>query len=308
MRKFIILTVLLFTTTILNADTKEQIQKQIKKYSNNIGFIKGKKRDKLKTKFPMCDEFLDVKWFKKKPNKPQRGWRKYTYYKYKYDTKLDKYIQTDKKVTIYELVEIQKDGSARYYGLYFIKRAYPKSWKQVIQDMKITGNNKQFTFHYKGKKYIASKFKKDMAHDYLNVCLVKPDNKIALFYEMKSANKVLSDEEQEYYLKKINASYKYFDDTQAVMDINNDGMLDFVYFDEPYLIYSYNDKYFDTNRKDVWINHENYFIYNFLPNNKICKLKFPIRNIYYSISKNYLYVNQNQTICNLTKLTTQGGK
>jgi hypothetical protein len=39
-------------------------------YSNNIGFMKNPPKE-LKEKFPMCDQFLDVKWIRQFPN---GGW------------------------------------------------------------------------------------------------------------------------------------------------------------------------------------------------------------------------------------------
>ena len=53
------LTLALFATTTHAED-----------YSNNIGFMKNPPKE-LKEKFPMCDQFLDVKWIRQFPN---GGW------------------------------------------------------------------------------------------------------------------------------------------------------------------------------------------------------------------------------------------
>lgn len=54
-----LLTLALFATTTHAED-----------YSNNIGFMKNPPKE-LKEKFPMCDQFLDVKWIRQFPN---GGW------------------------------------------------------------------------------------------------------------------------------------------------------------------------------------------------------------------------------------------
>jgi hypothetical protein len=308
MKKLIVLIV--FISTLLSAQTQEQIQKEIGRYSDNIGFVQSSQKEKLKEQFTMCDEFLDIHWFEKTPNKLQRGWRKYTYFDYKYDEQLKKYVETKKKITVYELVEIQEDGHAEYYGIYFIKRAFQKTWKQVIQDMTISGNNKQFTFHYKGKKYDASKFKFNMADNYLNICIAKPDNQTALFYEMKRANKVLSDEEQDVLVKKINDDgiklVREALDGFVSMDINYDGIIDLFFQYFPSVVYSYKEKYQKTERKDIWIDKKNFFVYTFPQSNQTCKYDFYGLDGFFGSNGKNLYFKKNDVICNLTQLTTQG--
>ena len=317
MKKIMILIVLVCMSSISYAQTKGQIAKEIKKYSNNIGFIQVSQKEKLKKQFPMCDEFLDVHWFKKQPNKLQRGWKKYTTaFDYKYDSDIGQYVKKKQETLIYELVEIQEDGHAEYYGIYFIRRAFPKTWKQVIQNMTITGNNKQFTFHYKGKKYDASKFKFKMADNYLNICVAKPDNKIALFYEMRRANKVLSDEEIKDYFYAIkrdipdmNYSNSMVIDaihSAIISDINNDNILDFLWNREMW-IYSVNKKFYKTIPKREWKKNHVKRTYVYPPTNQQCIIKENYKNNkeYFYTDGNSLYFTEYGQNCNLTKLTTQ---
>lgn len=313
MKRLMILIVLVCMSSILYAQTKEQIAQEIKKYSNNIGFLQGSQKEKLKKQFPMCDEFLDVHWFKKQPNKLQRGWRKYTTaFDYKYDSDIGQYVKKKQETLIYELVEIQEDGHAEYYGIYFIRRAFPKTWKQVIQNMTITGNNKQFTFHYKGKKYDASKFKFKMADNYLNICVVKPDNKIALFYEMKLADRVLSDEEQNVLVTKISANkleykkeyFKYF----TPIDINKDNIIDLQSISRPSGYYSVQQTYYESHREKYGIPEMKYV---FPPKNLTCTVT--LDNSFFYICEQSLFFQdvshrKKITICNLTQLTTQKGE
>ena len=60
------------------AQTQNEIENEIKRFSQNIGFIEMEKKQNLKKEFSFCDEFLDVYWFDKKINKPQRGYLEYT--------------------------------------------------------------------------------------------------------------------------------------------------------------------------------------------------------------------------------------
>lgn len=308
---------ILLLSGVLVAQTQEKIVQQIKNYSNNIGFIQGEKRTILKQQFPMCDAFLNIHWFEKKPNIPQRGWRKYTTaFDYKYDSNLAQYVKKEQDTTVYELVEIQEDGHAEYYGIYFIKRAFPKTWKQVIQDVNITGNNKQFTFHYKSKKYEVSKFKFMMADNYLNICVATPGTQTALFYEMRRANKVLSDEEQDKFIedmKNIGLKYKkeYLKNI-TLMDINNDGKIDMVN-GSPWMRYSYKDIILNSDRHKLYINEYYQYTYIFPPNNKKCIVN-SLKGYIYIYNNNLLYSTfkysskRNPTICNLTELTTQTKK
>ena len=283
--------------TPLNADTSEYIEAQIKKYSDNVGFVKGGQRDVLKQQFPMCDEFLDVHWFEKRPGKLQRGWRKYTSYDYKYDVYEDKYTELDKPVTVYELVEIQKDGDAQYYGLYFIRRAFPETWKQVIQEMTISGNNRQYTFHYLSKKYDVSKFHLSMGKQYLNICVAIPNGHIELFYEIKTVNRVLSDGEQNELIKIINDSeikfLKNVFENYSLEDINNDGDMDLVNYKMPYSLYLFNGKYQKSKRERVWVNKHFELIYTYLPNNKCTLLN---TGGYYMLEGKNLLYKSNDTI------------
>ena len=187
-----ILIVLFVFVNIVIAQTQNEIEREIKRFSQNIGFVQMEKKQNLKKEFSFCDEFLDVHWFDKKINKPQRGYVEYTYFEPKYDEKLKEYVLSNKKITVTELVEVQEDGNLKYYGLYFLQKAFPNNWKEIAQEVSIIGNNKQFTFHYETKKYEVSGFRFLIADHYLNICVVKPD-KTALFYEMKFANKVLND-------------------------------------------------------------------------------------------------------------------
>lgn len=317
MKKIALVLFLTSTLFLLQAKTVEEIKKEVEKYSHNIGFIASTQRETLKQQFPMCDEFLDVHWFEKKPNTLQRGWRKYTTaFDYKYDSNLAQYVKKEQDTTVYELVEIQEDGHAEYYGLYFIKRAFPDNWKEVIQDVNITGNNKQFTFHYKSKKYEVSKFKFNMADNYLNICVAKPDNQTALFYEMKRANKVLSDGEQDKFIedmKNIGLKYKkeYLKNI-TLMDINNDGKMDMLN-GSPWMRYSYKDIILNSDRHKLYINEYYQYTYTFPPNNKKCMVN-SLKGYIYMYNNNLLYSTfkysskRNPTICNLTELTTQTKK
>ena len=208
LRIFLIISLLI--TSILTADTRENITKQIKKYSNNIGFEKGDTREYLKNKFSMCDEFVKINWFKKQAHqKYQRGWLKYTTQEIKLDMKSLEYLPTGKIITVYEVATIKEDGNIEYKGLYFVKKAFKKTWKDVVKDMQIelieNSSKNEFTYH--DKKYSSSKANYNMSDNYLNVCIVKPDNETALFVhndmQMRQANKVLSDSEKELYLQKI---------------------------------------------------------------------------------------------------------
>ena len=60
------------------AQTQNEIEKEIQRFSQNIGFIEMEKKQNLKKEFSFCDEFLDDYWFDKKINKPQRGYLEYT--------------------------------------------------------------------------------------------------------------------------------------------------------------------------------------------------------------------------------------
>jgi hypothetical protein len=317
MKKIALVLFLTSTLFLLQAKTVEEIKEEVDKYSHNIGFIASTQRETLKQQFPMCDEFLDVHWFEKKPNTLQRGWRKYTTaFDYKYDADKAEYVKKEEDTTVYELVEIQEDGHAEYYGLYFIKRAFPKTWKQVIQDMTISGNNKQFTFHYKGKKYDASKFKFNMADNYLNICVAKPDNETALFYEMRRASKVLSDEEMKDYFYEIKRDVPSMDYSDSMVidnihnaiiyDINNDNILDFLWNREMW-IYSVEKKFYKTIPKKEW--KENHFkrIYLYPPKNLKCIIEEKqIYNVEHFYTDGYsLYFTEYRQNCNLTQLTTQ---
>ncbi len=297
--------------TPLNADTSEYIEAQIKKYSDNVGFVKGGQRDVLKQQFPMCDEFLDVHWFEKRPGKLHRGWRKYTSYDYKYDVYQDKYTELDKPVTVYELVEIQKDGDAKYYGLYFIRRAFPETWKQVIQEMTISGNNRQYTFHYLSKKYDASNFHLSMGKQYLNICVAKPNGHTALFYEMKTANRVLDDQDIAENIKIIKRDITSLDFSNpmvinniknaVVFDINEDEIIDFLWHGAMW-IYSFGNGYKKSLLRKEWKDDHYKYIYSYPPKDQ-CTL-LDTGGVYMLDGKNLLY-KSNDTICNLTQLTTK---
>ena len=51
------------------AQTQNEIENEIKRFSQNIGFIEMEKKQNLKKEFSFCDEFLDVHWFDKKIKK-----------------------------------------------------------------------------------------------------------------------------------------------------------------------------------------------------------------------------------------------
>lgn len=61
LRAFAVKAVLLLLTFAISAQTTHA-----EDYSNNIGFMKNPPKE-LKEKFPMCDQFLDVKWIKQFP-------------------------------------------------------------------------------------------------------------------------------------------------------------------------------------------------------------------------------------------------
>lgn len=300
------------------ADTKEYIQEQIQKYSQNVGFIQGEKRASYQKQFPMCDEFTDVHWFDKKPNKPQRGWRYYTYYPYVYDANTQKDILSNKEDSGYEMVEIEEDESVHYYGLYFIQKAFKETWKDVIQEMTITGNNQQFTLHYQGQKYDNSKYKFSMTQNYKNVCIVKPDGQTAVFYEMKRANKALSDEEIEIYLKTIQRDIKTLNYSNPyvlsdlknayLLDINNDGILDFAPTGDKWVardkwIYSIKGAYQMPTYQKIQGNEKTIQIY--LEPKQGC-ITNTFDGILFLRGKELFYQN-NDDICNLTQLTTPKG-
>lgn len=291
------------------AQTQNEIESEIKRFSQNIGFIKMDKKQNLKKEFSFCDEFLDVHWFDKKINKPQRGYLEYTYFEPKYNEKLKEYVLSDKKITVTELVEVQEDGNLKYYGLYFLQKAFPNNWKEIAQEVNITGNNKQFTFHYESKKYEVSGFRFLIADHYMNICVVKPD-KTALFYEMKFANKVLNDEEQDRLITKIKADgielEKNTLNNFIPLDINNDGINDLLHINLPYIVFSDKKKYIPTIRNDIWINGDNFFQYQYFNEKRICNLLFGSQySEYYSYDGKYLYRKQRETTCNLTQLTKE---
>lgn len=312
--------VLGLVVTNMYSDSKEYIQEQIQKYSQNVGFIKGEKRVNYQKQFPMCEEFIDVHWLDKKTNKSQRGWRYYTYYPYVYNADIQKDVLSDKEDGSYEMVEIEENGSVHYYGLYFIKKAFKETWKHVIQEMTITGNNEQFTLHYQSQKYDNSKYRFSMTQNYKNVCIVKPDEQTAVFYEMKRASKVLSDAEIETYLttiqrdiKTLNYSNPYvLNDLKNayLLDINNDGILDFAPIGDKWIardrwIYSIKGMYHipiyhrilgDEKTMEVYIDSE--------PKQGCITNNFD--GILFLRGKELFYQNNND-ICNLTQLTTYKG-
>lgn len=291
------------------AQTQNEIENEIKRFSQNIGFIEMEKKQNLKKQFSFCDEFLDVHWFDKKINKPQRGYIEYTYFEPKYDEKLKEYVLSNKKTTVTELVEIQEDGNLKYYGLYFLQKAFPNNWKEIAQEVSITGNNKQFTFHYESKKYEVSRFRFLIADHYLNICVVKPD-KTALFYEVKFANKVLNDEEQGKLITKIKADgielEKNTLNNFIPLDINNDGIIDLQSKNNPGSIYSKKNKYVKAYREKYGSLMKNYVF-----STKRCEVS--LNENYFLENKKELFFkdisfNKDETTCNLTQLTKEIGE
>lgn len=291
------------------AQTQNEIENEIKRFSQNIGFIEMEKKQNLKKEFSFCDEFLDVHWFDKKINKPQRGYLEYTYFEPKYDEKLKEYVLSNKKITVTELVEVQEDGNLKYYGLYFLQKAFPNNWKEIAQEVNITGNNKQFTFHYESKKYEVSGFRFLIADHYLNICVVKPD-KTALFYEVKFANKVLNDEEQGKLITKIKADgielEKNTLNNFIPLDINNDGIIDLQSKNNPGSIYSKKNKYVKAYREKYGSLMKNYVF-----STKRCEVS--LNENYFLENKKELFFkdisfNKDETTYNLTQLTKEIGE
>ena len=114
-------------------------------------------------------------------------------------------------------------------------------------------------------------------------------------------------------MKKINASYKrqytinYFSNNTP-FDINNDGLLDFYCINCPASSYSINNRYFRGHREKFGSIDKKYI---YQPKNLKCKVTLD-KNYYYTDGENLYFKDisyKNEiTICNLTKLTTQGGK
>ena len=216
-------------------------------YNNNIGFMKPKPRD-LAKKFPMCDAFLKVDWIDKEKN---IGYSQY-------------------EVTVNKTGELKMMWSLVYIGIYpvmFDVYQYKREGKlkelfnfirdgNISQDESLTlkirkGHETKFILPY-------GPYNSTLSENKQTLCIPCPNRELTWVFETKNAKNLTNEEKIELSRRNdaINSELinNVFFQELRVMDINHDGMLDFIgRFGN--ITYSFQGKYYKNNRINMTGEH-----------------------------------------------------
>lgn len=262
----------------------------------NIGFKKGKDREVLKTKYPMCNEFLDVKWIDEEKEitvveginntkRISKGIGK---------IKLQLYKKGKVKGEIYALVN---DNRITYQ---ITKKEYEsKEFADYLRKIKMTNYGSMIILSDKNKKrkihsYLAFD---SLSYDNVNVCIPYSEHivfsKITRPFKKYPWISLPIDEKKKKLVKDF--LIKNFLTIESVdnaivrikeIDLNRDGIVD--YFDGDTIhVYSANNKY----------QYKAFGYFEFCKKKRCCNSPLMFKN------EDYLLGHGN---CNLTKLL--GGK
>lgn len=286
----------------VQADTKEEIAKTVKRYSNNIGFAKGEKRDKLKKRFPMCEAFLNVNWYDKQPGqKYQRGWSVYNVWK------------NGKKLTEYAVLIVEPDTrNIRLLSVYWAKRKWGKNWKTFIRDFRV--KNVSFggvivTYNGETLTMFKNYYSYAIVDDYMNLCIVYPEKDFAYFQAFGIADRRMSKQETTLFLKKIHKYLPNYNEASlqagTIVDVNHDGKNDIVYTNSASCLYSVGKQYYTSKWFNLIENNNDIFMYVYPPTNKSCSFDFDKSPQFNCTDGKDIYIGN---FCNLSELTSQKGE
>lgn len=236
----------------------------------NIGFLKGPPAE-LKTRFPMCEEFLDVQWIDKKY---MVGYATYDAFVRK------KASDPAVRKRVYAIVAIPFGVPRRYdYDAYqFVRQGKLKDLFELIKSAQNVSAGLAFSIGEGDTRidlHPGGALSYGESHPLLSdhrktVCIVYPQGDKAWIIEGKTVERAYTEDQIQQHIEslrrvEIKTSLEFFRQ-MWVLDVNDDKVMDFV---KPrILIYSANDRMRKTFEEFKYPN----FIYTFPGVTKTCRV------------------------------------
>lgn len=264
---------------------------------NNTGFISDPPKE-MRTRFPMCDAFLQVEWI----NKDKKiGHSTFDLYKGgKKDGRMKALIYLDKHYPSdrIDLYDFEKKNELKMLFTSITKGTVNSATVPIVKYLSYKAALYGHNTESEGFTY---------ADNHLTVCVPYPGNQLVWIAEGKNIRKIYNDNEFMKLHKKIQEFFPKITDRRfglfSTIDINFDGTQDF--FDGGGVMYSFKknfyvkEKFKDGMVQTFYKDGEEYFNWNFPPFGNSCATKAGVSDYITTDGKNYFLNNQ----CNLTELT-----
>lgn len=281
-----------------NEDSSANEQHSNNPGDDNIGFMKNPPK-KLTERFPMCDAFLNVEWIDKG--------KMIGYATYEAIMKGKAAKHDGERKRVWAMVDMKVPGFD--YDVYQHRR---KGKLDEVFEMVRNGTVNTripMMITYKGKTislYPGKAVNDDSIHPLLSdhhqtVCIAYPDEQRVWIVEGKNAEHAFSKDQLEKVSERSKQHGTYISPERLgkfwVLDINFDGISDFVLQNSYFLMYSWMKDLFRVKRELEGVEH---FLLTFPPKGEQCRVRSGVGHSLFSDGNNYYLDNQ----CNLTELTS----